>query len=405
MPGNFSKRLIKAAAVLFILSGCAAPKAVVHKDWPTYLNGYQRANMTGENLTLPLAIAWDRNVSAFNLFKAYPKEQLSSPVISNGVLYAGSTNEEFYTVDFDSGKTLWKFDSGYPVEATATVEGQSVYFGSSDGVLRCLDRANGKEAWRFTARSEILSSPVVTGGRVYFSSSDDRVYALDAKTGEKAWSYNRGTLQTVTPRIYASPAWSNGRLYVFFSDGTLVSLSADTGKEAWSKKLVKRFDNARQTRRTPLVAGGAVYAIDDNNAVEALSEDTGEVKGIYNIIKAYDFIALDRNRLVIAGESQVAMIDRLTGAVLWKSDVKYSPLTSVFAAGDALFVVSKRTIKPFGWDFLSRTKGRIQALSLKDGGTLWEKGVGSSVTANASAGDAGVALLTDKGLLTVFKTK
>lgn len=405
MQGNFSKRLIKAAAVLLLLSGCAAPKATAHKDWPTYLSGYQRGNTAGDNLTLPLAIAWDKNVSAFNLFNAYPKEQLSSPIISNGVLYAGSTNDEFYTVDLDSGKTLWKFGSNYPIEAAATVEGQSVYFGSSDGVLRSLDTMTGKEAWRFTARSEILSSPVVAGGKVYFSSADDRVYALDAKTGDKAWSYNRGTLQTVTPRIYASPAYSNGRLYVFFSDGTLVSLLADTGKEAWSKKLVKRFDNSRQTRRTPLVAGGTVYAIDDNNAVEALSEETGEVKGIYNIIKAYDFIALDRSRLILAGESQAALIDRLTGAVLWKSDLKYSPLSSVFAAGDALFALSNRTVKPFGWEFLSSTKGFIQALSLKDGSTLWEKKLGSSVTANASTGDDGVALLTDKGLLTVFKTK
>ncbi len=406
MLRNFSRKYIKAAFALLLLSGCAAPKAALeHKDWPIYLYSGSRANISEVKLTLPLVMKWDKDISAFNLFKAYPKEQLSVPVVSGGALYTGSTNEGFYTVDFDSGNVLWRFDAGYPLEAPATVEGPFVFFGSSDGYLRCLDRASGKELWRFRARSEILSSPVVRDGRVYFSSSDDRVYALGASNGEKLWSFNRGTLQTVTPRIYASPAYSNGRLYLFFSDGSIVCLSAENGKEVWSRKVVKKFDSAQQTRRTPLVSYGTVYVIDDNNAVQALSEETGEVKGIYNIIKAYDIIAPDKSRLVIAGISQIVSIDRITGATLWKKELRYSPLSSVFASDDVLFAVSNQKVTPFGWEFLSSRNGYMQAFDLKDGSTLWESGLSSSITANASAGDSGVALLTDKGLLTVFMTR
>lgn len=410
MRRNCLKKYLNAksglVAAALILTGCAgqAPAPADYKAWNTFSYNDARTNISPDKLMLPLAVSWTDDISSFRLLPPFPKEELSSPAISNGALYTGSTDERFYSYDLKSGKVLWKFNAKYPLEAPPTVAGDLVCFGSADGIMRCFNNKTGKQLWEYQAKSEILSSPIIKEDKLFFSSSDDRVYALSLSTGEKLWSYARANFSMVSPRIYGSPAFADNRVYMFFSDGFLTSLSADNGKELWAKKVVKDFNTTRLLRRTPLIDNGTVYIIDENNAVQALNQETGEVKGIYNIIKAYDFIVPDKSSIVIAGSEQIAAIDRLSGTVLWKKDIAYSPVSTIFAADDLLFVLSNYKHTPLGMEFLSKTKGYIQALRLKDGEVVWEEKLKSSSTANASAAEAKVAILTDKGILEVFKT-
>jgi len=405
MRKSFLRRYASKAAMLVslaaLVSSCAASIPSQGEPWRSYMNNDARGNLSPDAVTVPMAKAWDRDISASTLFKGYKKAQLASPALSDGVIFVGSTNEKFYSMEMSSGKVLWQFDAGYPIEAPPAVTEDRVCFGSSDGFMRCFDRG-GALLWEFRARSEILSSPVIRDGMVFFSSSDDRLYALDAATGAKAWNYTRRVFKTVTPRIYASSAWADGRLYHFFSDGTLVCLSASNGTELWSKKIVKDFDKAQATRRTPLVMGPVVYAIDDNNAVVALNASTGEVKGIYNIIKAHDFVLPDRNTLVIAGADRVVSINISTGAILWDKTLLHSPMESVFAAGGYLFVLSNYEARVMGIYFITRTKGYVEALSLADGQTAWTRRLDSSVSANGAAAQSAVVLLPNSGELALF---
>ena len=402
MKRNWAKITVLISFVA--LAGCAGKPLTSTGPWATQLYNDARTNRSQAGAGLPLAVSWDKDVSEFRLLRPFPKEELSAPALSGGLLYIGATNDKFYAVDLRSGRVKWKYDAGHPLEAAPSITEGMVCFGSSDGAMRCFDDA-GKLLWQFQSRSEILSSPVVKDGRLYFNSSDDRAYALDAKTGERLWTYNRGTFKSVSPRIYGSPAFSNGRLYFLFSDGVVVSIEAATGREVWSKKVVSDFSRAGKWRRTPLVEHGYVYVIDGNDAVLALSEESGEVKGIYNLLKARDFILPDARTIVIAGETQLVATDRLSGAILWKRDVSTGTLSSVFASGENLFVLSNFRKTPLGLDFLASYRGNIEAMSIKDGTTAWTVRLDSSISANASSAYSRVALLTDKGEITVFEPK
>lgn len=392
------------AIAVLLLSGCAAKKPVEGRPWATYLNNESRGNFSPGNVTLPAEELWDKDVSDFKIFRSFPKEQLSAPVLSDSVLYAASTDEALYSYDLYTGKSRWDFDAERPLDAAPSVAEGLVCFGSSDGVLRCLDN-EGKELFRFQARSEILSSPVIAEDRIIFSSSDDRVHAISAKDGAKLWTYGRGTFQTVAPRIYSSPAYSGGKIYQLFSDGNLACISAENGKELWVKKIVKNFDGADKTRRTPLIDDGTVYAIDENGAIQALSTETGDVKGLYNIIPARDFVIKDGRTLIIAGSDQLVALDRLTGAIGWKKEIQFSPVSSVFAAGENLFVLSNYEHVRFGWKWLSKIKGRVQAFRLKDGEYVWGAELKSPISSNGAAGGDTIALLTDEGYIEVFGAK
>lgn len=408
MPVNWSKRYLDIAllAAAFALSGCAGkPLPAEDGKWNTHLGDYGRTNISQGKIALPMAIGWNKDVSAMTFFRPFPAEQLSSPAVFEGRLYAGSENGYFYSVDLSKGKVFWKYNTKAPIEASPTVDEGMACFGSSDGVMRCMD-LDGRLLWEYQARSEILSSPVVKNGRVLFSSSDDRLHALDARTGARLWTYSRGVYKTVTPRLYASPALSDkGSLVHLFSDGVAVCVSAETGKVIWTKKAVKEFEEAAPPRRSPLIASGTVYIIDGNRAVMALSEATGEVKGIYNIIKASDMVVPDGRSIVIAGDGEAISIDRTTGALLWRAPLGHGPVSSVFSAGGYLFVLSNFKKAPLGIDYFAKDMGHIEAISLADGKSAWGRALSSSVSSDASSSFERVALITNDGKLTVFEPK
>ncbi len=393
-------------AALF-LTGCAAKPLpdYAFKPWGTHLSDFNRTNLaTMTALKGPLDDAWSKDLSAFKLINVYEPQEFSSPVIADNVLYTGASGKGFYAIGLDTGSVIWSFDADAAIEAAPTVAGDMVCFGSSAGVLRCLDKKNGNPLWRFQAKSEILSSPIISDGRVYFSASDDRIYALSASDGSKQWVYTRGTYQTVAPRLTNSSAYDaeKKRLYHFFSDGYLVCVSAVSGKELWARKLREDFDGTIIKRSTPLLFEGSVYAIKGGGVVEELDSETGNIKNSFNLIKAQEFVIPSSSRIVIAGEGLVISLDRGTGAVLWKRELKDKTISTLFASEALLFVAINHTKSFWNTGWFEKKTGAIEAMRLDDGQTVWSKELSSSVSAAAASAYDRVALITDHGEVRVL---
>ncbi len=80
---------------------------------------------------------------------------LSSPVLSNGTVYAGSNDHNIYALNDTTGAKLWSFTTGAAVQARVTVAGGVVYAGSSDGKLYAINALTGVLQW-----------PAATGGSI-----------------------------------------------------------------------------------------------------------------------------------------------------------------------------------------------------------------------------------------------
>src|SRR5215469_17531921 len=74
----------------------------------------------------------------------------------------------------------WTFHTGAAVISTPAVSNGTVYVGSSDHNLYALDAASGALRWKFATGGRVTSSPAVAAERVYFASYDSKLYALDA---------------------------------------------------------------------------------------------------------------------------------------------------------------------------------------------------------------------------------
>jgi hypothetical protein len=80
----------------------------------------------------------------------------------------------------------WSYETGGGVYSSPTVSGGTVYVGSSDDHLYALDAKSGSVQWSYETGGNVGSSPTVSGGMVYVGSYDNHLYALDAKTGASA---------------------------------------------------------------------------------------------------------------------------------------------------------------------------------------------------------------------------
>ncbi|HET7016060.1 MAG TPA: PQQ-binding-like beta-propeller repeat protein [Streptosporangiaceae bacterium] len=170
----------------------------------------------------------------------------SSPAVSNGIVYVGSSDGNVYAVAAASGLKVWKFTTQGRVFSSPAVSGGTVYVGSNDGNIYALDATSGQEKWHFDIGDFVLSSPAVAGGVVYVGGLDHKLYALNAISGHKIWAF------TTDASIPDSPAVANGVVYVG-AGHTVYALSAATGAKLWS------FTAASTGASSPAIADGRLY--------------------------------------------------------------------------------------------------------------------------------------------------
>ncbi|MBE9528921.1 MAG: PQQ-binding-like beta-propeller repeat protein [Proteobacteria bacterium] len=421
MPKNLAlsrfanSRLLALFAVLLSLglAGCTTLKSpAASSDWPSAFHDSGRTNSTAEEITTPLVSVWSKDLAPVAFNKGMKRIQLSSPAISGGVLYVGSTDRRLYAFELATGRRLWRFEADGAIESSPTVTETKVCFGSSGGFFRCLDKSEGRELWSFRAKSEITGSALDgTGGPdgkglIYLYSADDRLYALDSATGERVWVYSRTPFFTVSRRIISSPASDaeTGRIYQLFSDGALVALDATTGSVLWEKQVIEDFWEALEARRTPIVDGKALYIIDGNSSVLALNSVDGTERDIETADHATDIVLSDK-QLLVAGTSSISLLDRRGAKLLWKKELERGSITTLIVAGNKIVLLSAYEYEPAGIGFLARERGYLEVLSLKNGSSIWAKSLKGTVTAGASVGNGAIALFRNDGLLSLYTQK
>jgi outer membrane protein assembly factor BamB len=169
-------------------------------------------------------------------------------VVDDGVAYIGNSKATIFAVSMRFGKILWSHQtpSGKMASSPAIVGGNLVYH-SMDGRVFVLDRASGRLLWRFYVGSPIESSPIVRHGIDYFGAWNGRLYALDLRTHRLRWSRSLGA------KITSSVAIADGTMYVGDYGGRVWALSPRAGKTRWVRSVNGRVYG------TPAVLNGRVF--------------------------------------------------------------------------------------------------------------------------------------------------
>jgi hypothetical protein len=126
-------------------------------------------------------------------------------VVDGKVYVATQDDHTVHALSVDSGRTVWTFIAGGPVDSPPSVYRGLVVFGSADGCVYCLRGSDGELVWRFRAAPHdarlvsygrlesvwpVHGSVLVYDGDVYFVAGRStfldgglHFYRLDAVTG------------------------------------------------------------------------------------------------------------------------------------------------------------------------------------------------------------------------------
>jgi outer membrane protein assembly factor BamB len=307
---------------------------------------------------------------------------LSTPAISAGVLYVGSTDGNLYALDIQSGTQKWKFPAGARITSSPAVAGGLVYCESYSGNLIALDITSGQVKWKFQTDGErrftaknihggmpvaeadpdpfdvYLSSPAIADGTVYFGSGDGNVYALDALSGALKWKHATGDV------VHASPAVANGTVFVGSWDSYFYALDAATGVEKWRFKTGEdpKIHNQVGIQSSAAVMDGVVYFGCRDSNLYAVDARTGQQKWAFNNKGSWVIGSpAVREGKVYFATSDTGMfyeVDAKTGAPGFSLNYRHWPLfSSPAVAGNMVYIGSD--------------EGKLMAIDLKAQKTAW----------------------------------
>jgi outer membrane protein assembly factor BamB len=288
----------------------------------------------------------------------------SSPVVADGRLFIGSTDENLYALDADSGDKQWQFETAHRVEGTPAIHDGRVYFGSYDRTVYALDGDTGREVWHHETEGVIRSSPTVVGNRVYIGvgcvnlacqahteeelAESGWIYCLDRETGDLVWD------QTLGNEVVSTPAVADGSVYIGSSDARLYALDATTGDEDWT------YDMGDWIWASPAIGGGSVFVADFDSVVAAVDARTGEERWTYDTFGAYIsgsagvddevvYIGATPSNAPQSGErdnATVFALDRETGAERWTVEMAALETGSSPAVTDETVFIGSHAPQP-----------------------------------------------------------
>jgi outer membrane protein assembly factor BamB len=323
----------------------------------------------------------------------------STPALSDGVLYFGSGDGNFYAIDASSGAERWHFNTLGAVNSSPAISNKQVYFSSRDGYLYALSADGGREKWKFALGKDLgdenywdffLSSPILVGDRLYIGSGAGRLYAIDAQSGRLAWSFDAGS------RIRSTPAVTSEEVVFGTMDGHVVALRRSDGSQLWkfaTKGASNHFadvgNDTTSIFTSPSIADGVVAIGGRDGFIYGIDLATGTQKwrtthdGSSWILST----AIKDQTLFIGSGSAliVQAADLKTGAEIWRFKPKGAIFSSLTLAGDAIY--------------FSDFAGYLYAVNRMNGAEYWRFPMGQRSLSSPILGDGVVYCASDDGVL------
>lgn len=213
-------------------------------------------------------------------------EVLAAPQGDGRVVVAQTYDGKLSGFDFETGNKLWTYDSNVPV---LTIRGTStpilrdgvVYAGFANGRVLALDAATGATEWEVRVaisqgRSEIErivdvdGTMEIAGGELYAASYQGRVVAIDVAGGRKLWQQNVSSFSGVSQGF--------GNVYVTDEDGTVSAYLRNGSSVRWQQTALGYRELSRPTPVTSYVA-----VADYQGYVHLLSQVDGEIVGRFKV--------------------------------------------------------------------------------------------------------------------------
>ena len=206
----------------------------------------------GYNIADPTKPAWYYTSSGRIFARA---EASSSSVAWN------TDQSRLYVARDDASGIRFRFESGAPIVASATVRAPRVYAASMSGNVFALDEDSGQQQWRYSSGFAVTRSPVVIGETLYVVTEEPTLHAIEAATGRVQW-VAQGVAQFI--------AASKSRVYCV--DGRISGMGGVVALDRKSGAAVARAAGQGQVRAVLNDQTDRLYLYSRDGLVQCLHE-------------------------------------------------------------------------------------------------------------------------------------
>jgi outer membrane assembly lipoprotein YfgL len=314
-------RLLAAGVTMALLGACSGGA-----------NQPQPAQLKPFTAMVPVKQAWTAKLGEIN----FP---LTLSASANTLLTAAG-NGVVAAVDADSGRDLWRINTGAALAAGVGGDARLAAVVTQGNEL--VSMGEGKVLWRHKLLAQAFTAPFVAGGRVFVLGADRSVTAFDGATGRKLWTQQR----TGEPLVLrqAGVLLAVGNTLVAGLGGRLTGLNPDNGSVRWELPIaIPRGVNDIE-RLVDLV--GPASRLQQTVCVRAFQASVGCVNAERGSLlwsrPADGSQGLDGDeRLVFGVESDGRVIawQRADGERTWTSDeLRYRGLTAPHVVGRSIAI-------------------------------------------------------------------
>ncbi|MEU2127178.1 PQQ-binding-like beta-propeller repeat protein [Streptomyces sp. NPDC018352] len=252
------------------------------------------------------------------------KGEVATPVVADGVVYAGSSKRGITALDARTGRQRWHVPLRTGAAWLTHAEG-TLYFsdsgepGINDVPLHAIDARTGRARWTVSGPHPGYEAVTAHRDLVYLSHMDP-LRALDSSNGKVRWAYRHDPdyqdSLSVTP--YGDVLYVTGKQGVD-------CLDAASGRRRWRTDI--------QMPRDIAVSGGALY-VAGFGAVSVLDRRTGKLRRSYGFGSNWPFDVVASGRtLCVTDNDDVVGVDVATGEKPWRIDMRNFPDLSAMEGG------------------------------------------------------------------------
>lgn len=135
-------------------------------------------------------------------------EVAPSPCYGGGLVFAGNENAKLVAIQPGSpAKIVWESDEILPEVSSPVVSDGLLFICTSSGTIACFDAATGKKQWENDFGKGFFSSPVITEGKLYAIDMGGKMHIVKVSREKKiVGEPNLGE------KAFATPAFTDGRI-------------------------------------------------------------------------------------------------------------------------------------------------------------------------------------------------
>lgn len=121
------------------------------------------------------------------------------PAVAGETVIVGRKSGEIHALAIQTGAHLWQVAVDGEPGAPLLADGR-VVLGSTDNMLYCLDERSGRLLWRWRTGGDVRLAPVVDANHIYYVSLDNMLRAIDRRSGNLRWK--RGLAARATTGLH-----------------------------------------------------------------------------------------------------------------------------------------------------------------------------------------------------------